>query len=150
MVKIQSHEIQKDILNKTQTTKNKPAKEFDLFLKKEIEQKSKSVSLADISTPQIEFQNLEAALSITQNQEGNNLMNHIETTLKEWEKYSQHLLRGNIKNSKDTLECVIQQISDIEGKMGTGEDNKEIRSVVEELKIMALTEKARLYRGEYI
>ncbi len=79
-------------------------------------------------------------------------MDKIESSLDKWEKYSQDLSAGNLRDSENTLNSILDQLSHIENKLNEGEidPKEEVTDIVNELKIMALSEKARLSRGDYV
>ncbi|GAB6887668.1 hypothetical protein JCM13304A_11660 [Desulfothermus okinawensis JCM 13304] len=152
MVKIKIGDIEKNLLQAPDKTRKKSPNEFDEFLKKEISQDQEKIPTTPISTEKIQFQELEAALRLKQNQGLSIVMDKIESSLDKWEKYSQDLSAGNLRDSENTLNSILDQLSHIENKLNEGEidPKEEVTDIVNELKIMALSEKARLSRGDYV
>lgn len=154
MVKIKIGDIEKKFTASTRQDKEKKSpNEFDEFLKKRNKPRSrKKIPTTPISTEKIQFQELEAALRLKQNQGLSIVMDKIESSLDKWEKYSQDLSAGNLRDSENTLNSILDQLSHIENKLNEGEidPKEEVTDIVNELKIMALSEKARLSRGDYV
>jgi len=152
MDKINFNDIEKIISQQTEKTKQKtPTQNFEVFLKKQIEQKQEKTHKSQVSSTPIELQELEAALRLNQNQENIKIMDKIESSLDQWEKYSHNLSSGNLKESENTLTSILDNLSQIEDNLKNNNINpsEEVSNIVNELKIMALSERARLNRGDY-
>ena len=152
MDKINFNNIEKIISQQTDKTKQKtPTQDFDIFLKKQIEEKQEKMHKPQISSTPIELKELEAALRLNQNQDHIKIMDKIESTLNQWEKYSHNLSSGNLKESENTLTSLIDKLSQIEEDLNSDEINfsEGVTNIVNELKIMAISERARLNRGDY-
>jgi len=155
-MKINFEEVKKTAQQDSIKNKTKSIQDFDSFLKKEIQQKEKQIGPINISPLEVEFSNLEAALRLQENQpvkQGpEKIMEKIKSSLNMWEKYSHELKENNLKTSFKTLENILSEMSDLEKEMNlkTISSNEQISSIINELKIMAIAEKARLLRGEYL
>jgi len=152
MDKINFNDIEKIISQQTDKTKQKtPTQDFDIFLKKQIEQKQEKTHKSQVSSTPIELMELEAALRLNQNQDHIKIMDKIESSLNQWEKYSHNLSSGNLKESENTLTSILDNLSQIEDNLKNNNINpsEEVSNIVNELKIMALSERARLNRGDY-
>lgn len=152
MDKINFNDIEKIISQQTDKTKQKtPTQDFDIFLKKQIEKKQEKMHKPQISSTPIELKELEAALRLNQNQDHIKIMDKIESTLDQWEKYSHNLSSGNLKESENTLSSLIDELTQIEKDLNSNDiDSSEgATNIVNELKIMAISERARLNRGDY-
>jgi hypothetical protein len=155
-MKINFEEVKKTAQQDSIKNKTKSIQDFDSFLKKEIQQKEKQIGPINISPLEVEFSNLEAALRLQENQpvkqRPEKIMEKIKSSLNMWEKYSHELKENNLKTSFKTLENILSEMSDLEKEMNlkTISSNEQISSIINELKIMAIAEKARLLRGEYL
>ncbi|GAB6162029.1 hypothetical protein JCM12298_11880 [Desulfothermus naphthae] len=152
MHKINFNDIEKNISQQTDKTKQKASnQDFDIFLKKQIEEKQEKMLKPQISSTPIELKELEAALRLNQNQDHIKIMDKIESTLDQWEKYSHNLSCGNLRESENTLNSLIDELTQIEKDLNSNDiDSSEgATNIVNELKIMAISERARLNRGDY-
>ena len=155
-MKINFEEIRKGIQQGPSKRKSISSQDFDQLLKKEIAEDTEKTSPQQVPLSQIELANIEAAMrleekqNISPNQE--KIMKGIEANLDNWEKYSQQLTQNNLKTCFNTLENILNEVSQMESQIkanGENPPNKQVSSLVKELKIMAMAEKARILRGDY-
>ncbi len=155
-MKINFEEIRKGIQQGPSKRKSISSQDFDQLLKKEIAEDTEKTSPQQVPLSQIELANIEAAMrleekqNISPNQE--KIMKGIEANLDNWEKYSQQLTQNNLKTCFNTLENILNEVSQMELQIkanGENPPNKQVSSLVKELKIMAMAEKARILRGDY-
>ena len=155
-MKINFEEIRKGIQQGPSKRKSISSQDFDQLLKKEIAEDTEKTSPQQVPLSQIELANIEAAMrleekqNISPNQE--KIMKGIEANLDNWEKYSQQLTQNNLKTCFNTLENILNEVSQMELQIkanGENPPNKQVSSLVKELKIMAMAEKARILTGDY-
>ncbi len=81
-----------------------------------------------------------------------NMREKIDQVLSQWEKYSQQLQSGEngLKSSFSTLEDISENVRKLQKDLS--ENSKEgqgIKSILNELEIMTVTERVKLNRGDY-
>ena len=120
---------------------------------------SSSVSQAGPLAPPLGVSGLYGIEAISEvsdvNQAGQQVMAKVEGILGEWENYAAHLeapdsevsLRG-ANGSLEDIENGVQSIRETWPDLG--EANPELNSVVDELEILAVTERFKFNRGDYL
>ncbi|NJB68200.1 hypothetical protein GGQ74_001873 [Desulfobaculum xiamenense] len=86
-------------------------------------------------------------------QTGREAMEKLETVLDEWENYAENLgsASTNLRQAEGTLRGIENGIAGIREKWpGLAKDNPGMNALVDEVEIMAVTERIKLNRGDYI
>ncbi len=154
-------QIKSQLLEKKKAPQGK-GEEFKNLLEKELGLEStkrenptspgKAPAISQLSELEVSIKLEKTALNATSlHKSTGNVMDKIEKTLSKWEKYSHSLQNNNLKESYGILQDIMEDISVLE-KNATEQqqEDRSVFSIVNELKILATTEKARFSRGDYL
>ena len=92
------------------------------------------------------------SISSTGSQSQTSIREKIDQVLSKWENYSQQLQAGDssLKNSFSTLEEIRENISQLQTEISEDSNQDQgIKSILNELEIMAVTEQVKFNRGDY-
>ena len=97
----------------------------------------------------------QAAKAGEPSESGHDVMERLENLLGEWETYASHLGSAQgpgLRQANGTLEAIENEVASLKQKMsGTGTDeNGELKAVLNEVEILAVTERIKFNRGDYI
>ena len=76
----------------------------------------------------------------------------IDQVLSKWENYSQQLQSGDksLKSSFNTLEEISENVRNLQSELSeSSQQDQGIKSILDELEIMTVTEKVKFNRGDY-
>ncbi len=145
-MKVNFEEIQKHIKTSIKQNRAQQTQNFNKLLEKEIAQESSKVNSHAIIDPNLEISSIETAIKL-QNHQPSHIMEKLNLSLDMWEKYSHLLSNNNLKESQETLDGIMNNLSSL--KKEDLAQNEEVNNILNEMTIMAMAEKARLLRGDY-
>jgi hypothetical protein len=144
-----------------QVDNKKPTKEaFGDVFAREAEKDAKAVN-AKAPAPPMENVPVDRLLMAQQAAQdgqkasGRHLMDNIESLLSQWENYAAVIGKpgspADLKSAYGNLESIESGIKDLKtGMPNMAAANPELKSVVDELEIMAVTERIKFDRGDYM
>lgn len=86
---------------------------------------------------------------------GQDVMDKLENILGEWENYAAHLAEpgagDGLRKASGALDHIESDVAGLKSRWpGLGKDHPALQSVVNELEIMAVTERIKFNRGDYL
>lgn len=86
---------------------------------------------------------------------GQKVMDNLDTLLDEWEQYATQLQAPseslNLRQANGVLENIEQGVASLKDKYpGLGSDHPGLQAVVDEMEILAVTERIKFNRGDYL
>ncbi|MEW5774872.1 MAG: hypothetical protein AB1916_15240 [Thermodesulfobacteriota bacterium] len=97
----------------------------------------------------------EAAATEQSTTAGREVMDKLENILGEWENYASHLaepaVEDGLRKANGALESIESDVAGLKSRWpGLGKDHPSLQSVVDELEILAVTERIKFNRGDYL
>lgn len=145
-MKVNFEEIQKDVNTPSKQNKTKQTQDFQKLLENKLSHDGTKINPQSITDTSLELSSIEAAIKL-QSHQPSKIMEKLDKSLDMWEKYSHFLSMNNLKQSQETLDEILDNLSSLDKDESS--QNKEVENIVSEMKIMAMAEKARLLRGDY-
>ncbi|MBU1003894.1 MAG: hypothetical protein KKE73_15390 [Proteobacteria bacterium] len=119
--------------------------------------KAQTTSLPPLGAGMLSNQLLaaQAAAGTGETQSGQNVMESLENLVSNWEDYAAQVgttTEGpNLRQANGMLQSIENGVSDLRNKMaGLSGKNPELDAMVEEVEILAVTERIKFNRGDYI
>ena len=138
------------------TQKKKPAEEFSRMLEQELskntgtgqEKKASSAARTNMLHP---AQLLKNSVLTEQKQEPS-FMNQMDDLLSKWENYAAEMNspESSLKQIYGHLEHILEGVREMKESKSFEDQRPELRSLVEELEVMATAEVVKINRGDYL
>ncbi len=155
-MKINSEYQQQINQNLEKTSRNKSSEDFSQMLEQEISQSSGTSQGKEKSAPQsTQMMQSTQALGgslLTMQQQEPSFMHQMDNLLNQWENYAADMdsPESSLKQIYSHLEHIMQGARDLKNSSGFDSQPQEVKSLVEELEILATTEVFKFNRGDYL